>query len=158
MLILYGYIPKPLRLFFFLLRCIARIKASSSASTAGPSGVSRADTARRVLVVGCGLSAHILFCFHRNGQRNRRLSGIRQRKVFLQGVGGKFLAHARAVQHAARSVVYERGSVDAPFLRVAQYGVDALFLEPRNELLLVIRALQARKARCVSSCRRVSGP
>nr|DAY78202.1 MAG TPA: hypothetical protein [Caudoviricetes sp.] len=37
----FGYIPKPLRFFFFFLRCIARMKASSSASTAGPSGVNR---------------------------------------------------------------------------------------------------------------------
>ena len=35
------YIPKPLRFFFFFLRCIARMKASSSASTAGPSGANR---------------------------------------------------------------------------------------------------------------------
>ena len=29
-----------------------------------------------------------------NGKRNRRLSSVRLREVFLQGVGGKFLAHA----------------------------------------------------------------
>ena len=33
-------IPRERR-FFFFLRCIARMKASSSASTAGPSGVNR---------------------------------------------------------------------------------------------------------------------
>ena len=65
--------------------------------------------------------------------------------MFLQGVGGKFLAHARAVQHAARTVVDERGSVDAPFLRVAQHRVDALLPERYNELLLVIRAFKHGK-------------
>ena len=39
----------------------------------------------------------------------------------------------------------KRGSVDAPFLRVAQHGVDTLLPEPRNELLLVIRAFKHGK-------------
>ena len=60
--------------------------------------------------------------------------------MFLQGVGGKFLAHTRAVQHAACAVVDERGSIDASFLRVAQHGVDALSFEGGYKLLLVIRA------------------
>lgn len=62
--------------------------------------------------------------------------------MFLQGVGGKFLAHTRAVQHAACAVVDERGSIDASFLRVAQHGVDALSFEGGYKLLLVIRAFQ----------------
>ena len=71
----------------------------------------------------------------------RRMAGG---EVFLQGVGGKLLAHARTVQYAARAVVDERGSVDAPFLCVAQYGVDALSFELGNKLVLVIR-LPARE-------------
>ena len=77
--------------------------------------------------------------FQRNGQWNRRLSGVRHREMFLQGIGRKFLAHARAVQHASRAVVDERGPIDAPFLRVTQYGVDALGFEHGDELFLVIR-------------------
>ncbi len=65
--------------------------------------------------------------------------------MFLQGVGGKFLAHARAVQHEARAVVNESCPVDAPFLRVAQHGVDAFLPEPGNKLLLVIRAFKHGK-------------
>jgi len=97
------------------------------------------------LVFPSGISLFVLLSLHRNGKRNRRLSGIRQREVFLQGVGGKFLAHTRAVQHASRAVVDERGSIDAPFLRVAQYGVDALSFEGGYKLLLVIRAFQHGK-------------
>ena len=91
-----------------------------------------------------GISLPVLRFLHRNGKRNRRLSGIRQREVFLQGVGGKFLAHTRAVQHAACAVVDERGSIDASFLRVAQHGVDALSFEGGYKLLLVIRAFLQR--------------
>lgn len=39
-------------------------------------------------------------------------------------------------------MVDECGSIDAPFLRVAQYGVDALSFEGGYKLLLVIRAFQ----------------
>ena len=42
-------------------------------------------------------------------------------------------------------MVDEGSSVDAPFLRAAQHGVDALLFEPRNELLLVIRFSQYGK-------------
>ena len=42
-------------------------------------------------------------------------------------------------------MVDECGSIDAPFLRVAQYGVDALSFEGGYKLLLVIRAFQYGK-------------
>ena len=42
-------------------------------------------------------------------------------------------------------MVDERSSVDAPFLRVEQYGVDALPFERGYKLLLVIRAFQHGK-------------
>ena len=65
--------------------------------------------------------------------------------MFLQGIRRKLLAHARTVQHTPRAVVDEGSPVDAPFLRVAQYGVDALLFKLGNKPILVISALQHGK-------------
>ena len=55
------------------------------------------------------------------------------------------LAHARAVQYTSCAVVDKRRSIDTPFIRVAQYGVDALLFELGYKFVLVISALQHGK-------------
>ena len=42
-------------------------------------------------------------------------------------------------------MVNKSGSIDAPFLRVTEHGVDAFLFEPGHELVLVVRALQHGK-------------
>ena len=73
------------------------------------------------------------------------MSGVWQGEVFLQGIRRKLLTHARTVQHASRAVVDEGSPIDAPFLCVAQYGVDALLFELGYKFVLVISALQHGK-------------
>ena len=66
------------------------------------------------------------------------LIGVGQGKVFLQGIGGELLAHTRAIEHIARAVVDEGGSVDTTFVGETQHRVDALGFEQTFELGPVI--------------------
>lgn len=58
--------------------------------------------------------------------------------MLLQGIGGEFLAHARAIEYATRAVVDEGCSVDATLVGKAQYRVNTLGFEQAHELGPVI--------------------
>ena len=76
--------------------------------------------------------------FGRKGERYRRFICVGQREMFLEGIGGEFLAHTRAVEHAARPVVDEGSSVDATLVGKTQHRVDTLGFEQANKFVLVI--------------------
>ena len=94
-------------------------------------------------ILGYRLLPCIFHLLHRNGKLYRRLSGIRQCEMFLQGVGGKFLAHTGAVQDASRAVVDESGAVDMTVLRMAKNSVNAfgyVFSKAASTVRLVMPA------------------
>ena len=67
--------------------------------------------------------------FGMKGKRYGLFIGVGQREMFLQGIGGEFLAHTRAIEYATRAVVDEGGSVDATLVGKTQHRVDALGFE-----------------------------
>ena len=81
------------------------------------------------------------------GKRYRFFICVGQCKVFLQGIGGEFLAHARAIEYATRVVVDEGDSIDATLVGKAQHRVDALAFEQANKFVLVISLSKCLKHR-----------
>ena len=67
----------------------------------------------------------------------RLLLVVRTVEILLQCVGGKFLAHARTIQHTAAVMVNEGGSIDASRVRVAENHVHTLSLQAALEILCI---------------------
>ena len=110
-------------------------------------GIEKSKTRERKIVVVLDNRVFLHCLFGMKGKRYGLFIGVWQREVFLEGIGGEFLAHVRSVEHAARSVVDEGDSVDATLVGKTQHRVDTLAFEQANKFVLVISL-----SKCLKYC------